>query len=216
MDQKKMLNDTLEQQRTPTHWRQTSSAKFTGPLLCGGVADLFCWQINRAVRGQRRECRPSHANAAQSSWQARVKSVTYQELLLDCTLIRFASILSCENKLDYVCNSFTLTKIKTIWYRFLLHPTWITRALHLRWANQIKSCNLLSDSHVEKLKFGLIDEAHKCVATVVMVNNASNIKTLYDARMRYILLPLQGCRNQRAGHYLHPAPIFRPTKILAL
>ena len=150
-----MLNDTLEQQRTPTHWRQASSAQFNGPLLCGGVADLFCWQINRAVRCQRRECRPGHANAAQYWWQARVKSVTYT-LLLDCTLIRFASILSCDNKLDYVCNSFTLTKIDLIWYRFVLHPTSITRASHLRWANQIQSCNLLSDSLVEKSKLRLI------------------------------------------------------------
>ena len=51
MHPKKMLNDTLEQQRTPTHWRQASSAQFTGPLLCGGVADLFCWQINSSGQG---------------------------------------------------------------------------------------------------------------------------------------------------------------------
>ena len=99
MDQKKMLNDTLEQQRTPTHWRQASSAQFTGPLLSRGVADFFCWQINRPVRGQRREGRPGHTNAAQSYWQARVKSVTYQ-LLLDCTLISLARILSCDSKLN--------------------------------------------------------------------------------------------------------------------
>ena len=50
--------------------------------------------------------------AAQSWWQARVKSVTYQ-LLLDCTLIRFARILSCDNK-NQLCNSLTLTKIELI------------------------------------------------------------------------------------------------------
>ena len=119
-----MLNDTLEQQRTPTHWRQASSAQFTGPLLCRGVADLFCWQINRPVRGQRREGRPGHTNAAQSYWQARVKSVTYQ-LLLDCTWIRLARILSCDNKLNYV--TVLLVSVKGVTTRlsnYLFMPCW--------------------------------------------------------------------------------------------
>ena len=103
--------------------------------------------------------------AAQSWWQARVKSVTYLPA-------------NAGLHIDSFCQDIIPVIIKSIMQQSYTYENWINMiqicvashldyqgGAHLRWANPIKSCHLLRNSHVEKLK-GTIHLRHQQIFTI--------------------------------------------------